>query len=290
MHSIHIAIASSIGGREEQQDAAHSWTSEHTCLLVLADGVGGNIGGAAAAKTVIETADEIWNHQHGRFSSPRQSLENIAELAHQRIAALTPGERRNPASTIVALYLDEHEAHWIHCGDSRLYRIQNGQTATRTRDHSVVQLLVEQGKITEEELNSHPDKGRILKSLGGGSFKGSDYQSCTYQPGDQFLLCSDGYWESVPAKAPILPSRPRDRKLEDHINRLVTKAVKQNGPDGDNTTIAIAEVAAPNKSHQAPAHPQSSPLRSVIKSTLLIIFYTFIVIDIIILFYIFLSQ
>lgn len=277
MLSIKTATVSLIGGRDEQQDAVASWTSDNSCLIVLADGVGGNIGGAAAASAVIDAAAEIWDSSKGDFTSPEEQLTDIAKAAHEKICALSPNERRSPACTIVALYMDETSAHWIHCGDSRLYRINNQKVLSQTRDHSVIQLLFEQGEVTLEELNNHPDKNRILKSLGASSFKGVDYDFCSLLPGDEFLLCSDGYWESLQADAPIYPPCPENSSISDHLEQLAMQAVENNGPNGDNTTIAFASLkqTATNPTENEEPKTTKSLLALIILFTLLAIVFVF---------------
>jgi protein phosphatase len=258
MPTIQTASFSHIGGRDEQQDAVHIFSTEHTLLLVVADGVGGNVGGAAASQAAIAEASNFWKQSNGIFDNPKDDLTTIAKNAHDSIRELAPNERRSPSSTLVMLYLDKEtqQAHWVHCGDSRLYRIRNSEIITQTRDHSIVQLLLEQGEITEDERNKHPDKGRILKSLGASKFKGVDYDSCQYEERDAFLLCSDGYWESLEPQMPTLPLKPTSQSLEAYTKQIVSDAVHRNGEDGDNTTVAIAYVAGTNQSDAQDPHTQ----------------------------------
>jgi serine/threonine protein phosphatase PrpC len=245
MLKIQTASFSHIGTRDEQQDSVGMWANDHAQLIVVADGVGGNVGGAAASQAAIKSAHDYWEKQDGLFLVPEDNLTTIAQQAHEAIRKLHPNEKKTPSSTLVILYLDtdKEQAHWVHMGDSRLYRINAGKTTTRTRDHSIVQLLLEQGEITEDELNSHPDKGRILKSLGASEFKGVDYDICDYLPGDTFLLCSDGYWESLGPKDTPLPSKAPNITLEEYTEKLVVAAVKRNGKKSDNTTAAIATIS-----------------------------------------------
>lgn len=240
------------------------------------------MGGAAASQAVIKAAAKIWEQSHGIFTSPQEDLTAIAKQAHDTIRQLAPNERRSPASTIVALYIDQDHAHWIHSGDSRLYWFRHGAELKRTRDHSVVQLLLEQGKITADELNSHPDKGRILKTLGASTFKGVDYDACTYEPGDTFVLCSDGYWESLAPGENPLPSKPQDITTESHIQQLVHQAVEKNGTDSDNTTLAIVST---HPTEQPKQTKQTKQNPSQLKAVLLTLFYVIIAFDILFVIY-----
>ncbi|MCP5536134.1 MAG: protein phosphatase 2C domain-containing protein [Akkermansiaceae bacterium] len=269
MQNIETTSFSHVGTREEQQDSVGMWSNDRSHLIVVADGVGGNVGGAAASQAAIQCAKDYWQMHDGVFPAPEDDLTAIAQLSHDAIRELHPNERRTPSSTLVALYLDtdKKEAHWVHMGDSRLYRINNGKSITRTLDHSIVQLLLQQGEITEDELNSHPDKGRILKSLGASTFKGVDYDSCTYSPRDTFLLCSDGYWESLGPNDKPLPPIATGMTMEQYARKIVMDAVARNGEKSDNTTVAIAFIPQTDQSDS----PPSSNLKWNLTAILLIL-------------------
>ncbi|BDS06929.1 hypothetical protein NT6N_19690 [Oceaniferula spumae] len=303
MPTFQVATAEHTGGRQEQQDSVAYWTNGTQCLAVLADGVGGNTDGKAASQAVIDSAKNLWTREKGLFHAPKDQLTQIAEDAFSAIEQLAPDANRKPASTIVALYVDQKNAHWVHCGDSRLYHLNpSGRVITRTRDHSVVQMLLDQDKITEAELSTHPDKGRILKALGGNSFKGVDYQSSHYQPGDTFLLCSDGYWESIPADQAAFPPTPPNKTLQQHAKQLVERAVQNNGPDSDNTSLAIihtegdhrdsASQAAASTSMPSHAAGRNEPPneKKPLKAFLLILFGIFILFDILLILYLFVLK
>ena len=289
MKAFDIVTASHIGGRSEQQDSVGKWTSNMTCLVVVADGVGGSTGGRAASQEVIRCAAEYWKKCGEIMENPQQELTEIAHIANDAIHALSTGEKRSPASTIVALYMDQTHAHWVHCGDSRLYwlRPKKGEVSTelaRTRDHSVVQMLLEQNKITPEEMANHPDKGRILKALGSRTFKGVDYSAHKYLAGDIFLLCSDGYWESIATGYSILPPKPESMTPDAHINQLAHEAVKINGVDAsDNTTLAIItslDSTEPESPARANRQQASTPAKGQSSKRILMgMLYLFILLD-----------
>ena len=105
-------------------------------------------------------------------------------------------------STVVALFidLDGNVASWGHCGDSRLYVFRGGRIAARTRDHSLVQSLVDGGMLAPEEMRSHPQRSELLSALGVGEEDlqvSVSPQSWKVEAGDVFLLCTDGMWEYV---------------------------------------------------------------------------------------------
>jgi serine/threonine protein phosphatase PrpC len=237
-----VALSSDIGARSEQQDAADKFFNPATgnYFLIVCDGVGGSRSGGEASKLVIKSAEELWNVRGGVFQDPKGDLLRLAKVAHDRIKDLSSeGEKRPPAATIVALYVNGTEAHWIHSGDSRLYRFRAGKLQGRTRDHSVVQILVDQGEVAEKDMGTHPDQGRLLQSLGTPDYRDPTYGSSPVSEQDAFLLCTDGFWERTPIEimATVLSTRPD--QLNAALQQSIKRAVQQNGPKGDNVTAAV---------------------------------------------------
>ncbi|MEM7697592.1 MAG: PP2C family serine/threonine-protein phosphatase [Verrucomicrobiota bacterium] len=187
-----------IGQRDEQQDSIWVGQSNGASLYLVADGVGGQSGGKLASEAVVRAAEAAWDSADWEKTSGREFLENLGRSAHDAI--VEAGERSGvqARSTVVALLILEGAAHWIHSGDSRLYHFRNGRFIERTIDHSVVQILASRGEIAEEEMGSHPDQGRLLQSLGGSEFEPPQYRAIELEAEpDEFLLCSDGFWEHV---------------------------------------------------------------------------------------------
>lgn len=237
--------AEHIGKRNEQQDAHQIFHNDQSTLIVVADGVGGSTDGALASKAVVDAAEYVWEEHSGNFSNPEQQLYNICYLAHEKVKAIPHENKRGPASTVVLLYTIGSEVHWMHCGDSRLYWVRKNKLVLRTRDHSVIQMLVEQEKITEEEALTHPDKGRVTKTISASSFSKPEYGSGTAQHADQFLLCTDGFWESMPHNVSIGSIIGTAKKLPHTIQQIAEDAVIRNGEKSDNITLAIAILNDP---------------------------------------------
>jgi serine/threonine protein phosphatase PrpC len=236
------ASYSEMGGRSSQQDACQIWENPAigATFVVLCDGVGGSRSGADASAIVIQTAGQLWNDRGGVFSDPKRDLFSLSNVARNRIVDLAvPGEKRAPASTIVALYVTPTEAHWIHAGDSRLYHFRDSQVVSRTRDHSVVQILVDQGEVREEEMGAHPDQGRLLQSLGSQEYRDPAYGTASIGPSDAFLLCTDGFWERTPPRLMASLFLAGPLAFESALRKVVARAVRANGPSGDNVTAAI---------------------------------------------------
>jgi serine/threonine protein phosphatase PrpC len=237
-----VAKAEAIGGRDEQQDRVEVMAGRGgRHLLVVADGLGGHKGGAAAAAAVVEAARALWPRQQATPEAPAAFLGALCAEAHRRIGALATDEDESPHSTCVLLHLDGREAHWAHVGDSRLYHFRDHALVERSQDHSVVQLLVDLGRIAEADMATHPDQNRLTQSLGGGKAPEPSLGSTTIEAGDAFLLCSDGLWESVDIDD--MAAALATGALGAAARRLVAQAVKRGGPEGDNVSVAVARLA-----------------------------------------------
>lgn len=199
MLALEVALLSDRGGRSYNEDACGHWHDKRHLVCVLADGAGGHGGGDIASRLAVQELI-------GRFSE--QPSEKGAELDHLLrvtndvlIAQRVPGTaRQDMHSTVVCLVIDfvGHRAHWAHAGDSRMYWFRGGRLLDRTRDHSLVQSLVDSGVLAPEQVRSHPKRSELRSALGiaadlleVSSGDGGD----TVQPGDAFLLCTDGLWE-----------------------------------------------------------------------------------------------
>ena len=167
-------------------------------LLALADGVGGHEGGAPAAQPLTNVAEESFRAFY-RLSerTPADLLARIVLDAHERINAFGRGQGMKPHSTCVLLHLDSEAAAWAHVGDSRLYRFADGRLVERTLDHSIVELMRLQGRITEAEMKTHRDRNRLYEALGGDRPPQAEAGGKEVAAGDGFLLLSDGVWENV---------------------------------------------------------------------------------------------
>ena len=196
------AKAAAIGGRKEQQDRVELFEARDGSerLLALTDGMGGHSGGALAAEALVTTARELWQKHLINPTAADLLLSAIIESAHQRINAIGEEKGLSPRATAVLLHLTDDKAHWTHVGDSRLYRFRGGDLLGRTHDHSVVQMLVDLGKVAEQEMGTHPDQNRLTQSLGGDKDPEPEPDAAEVAVGDGFLLCSDGLWEQVPVR------------------------------------------------------------------------------------------
>ncbi|MFO8005404.1 PP2C family protein-serine/threonine phosphatase [Thioalkalivibrio sp.] len=234
------------GGRAEQQDAVavlHGPDGQ-SALLLVADGMGGHEGGALASHTAIATAERLWDRCAGRTADARALLETLFHETHTALleqGGASPAQR--PGTTLVALYVTPASACWAHCGDSRLYHFESDTLQVRTRDHTRVQQLVDQGVIEEAQMATHPEQNRLLQGLGVVDPIRVDYDEAPVTPQTRFLLCSDGFWEQFgPVEIADLLDTPN---LKTATAGAASEAARRGGPRGDNVALATWRAAPP---------------------------------------------
>ncbi|MFO8140859.1 MAG: protein phosphatase 2C domain-containing protein [Marinobacter sp.] len=236
------ASAERIGGRNEQQDRVGCFHSPDgtACLLLLADGMGGHRGASLASQTLLETARISWDSCGGAPRDPKRFLEALCQESHRRINLQGRERGLDPRSTVVALIAHDAGAFWVHVGDSRLYHFRGQELVARTRDHSLVQILVEAGQVAEEDMATHPDQNKLLRSVGDEAPPETTHGHAAFRAEDRFLLCSDGFWEQIAPEemAGVLAAR----NLDESLSHLADLAVRRGGPSSDN--IAVAAVRA----------------------------------------------
>ena len=236
------AKSENVGGREEQQDRVELFTARDGAdrLLVLADGMGGHAGGAIAAEAVIETTRKVWSAHALNAMEPDELIQRVCKDGHENINWIGAEQGLEPRSTLTLLYTDDRQARWAHVGDSRIYHFRDGALVKRTRDHSVVQMLVDMGKIDDHEMATHPDQNRLTQSLGGDTTPEPDFESAKIQPGDGFLLCSDGLWEVVSTDE--MSQALNAVSIGKSAKKLAKAAAQRGGKSGDNVSVAMARL------------------------------------------------
>jgi protein phosphatase len=180
--------------RDSNQDHAGTLETHDGFLAVVCDGVGGNNGGERASELAVNSIISAFKE-----SVERDPLAKICEgirYANHMIAqeASRDAGLKGMATTVVALYLDKEGAYWAHAGDSRIYCYAQNELTQLTKDHSLVQSMVDKGLISERTAENHPFKNIITRAVGekeeieietGG-------MDIDYSEGIKFLLCSDG--------------------------------------------------------------------------------------------------
>ena len=234
--ALEIATGSDVGGRDEQQDRIAALRRDDATLLVLADGMGGHEGGALAAQAVVDVAREIFDGP--KIEDGGTLLARICLGAHGRINAIGADHGIQPHSTCVLLHIAHGAATWAHVGDSRLYRFKACRLVERTVDHSIVELLRLQGRISEDEMKSHPDRSRLYQALGGSKPPEVEMGSTELRRNSGFVLASDGFWEHIREDelAELLEAPDLAAALPD----LVATAKSRGGDRCDNISVITA--------------------------------------------------
>jgi serine/threonine protein phosphatase PrpC len=194
------ALRSSTGARDTNQDDADHFERDGLAGWVLADGLGGHQGGGLASSlatdAIVDTCVKAGTASADTIAAAAQAAQ---ERIHERQQEAPRYARMR--TTFVLLLVDPASgtARWGHAGDSRLYHFRDGAILNRTKDHSVVQALVDAGELAPEEMRDHDASHRILRALGDTDDANPDVTDTpvSLRPGDAFLLCSDGFWEGV---------------------------------------------------------------------------------------------
>lgn len=235
--SLRFSALSDVGRvRKDNQDSGYA--GPH--LLMVADGVGGAARGDVASAATVQQMRTLDTHDHETDADGVETLVGGITLAHNRISDLVADspDIDGTSTTVVAGLFDGQDLVVAHVGDSRAYLLRDGQIQALTRDHSFVQSLVDEGRITEEEARTHPNRNLILRAVDGVHEPNPDTSVHALQAGDRLLFCSDGCCGvlSDDEIAEILGS-----DNVDHVaNSLVTASLDAGSTD--NVTVVVAEV------------------------------------------------
>lgn len=197
---LEIAVLSRAGGREVNQDACGFWSTEGKCFCVLSDGAGGHGGGDVASKLAVEKILSCFRENQ---ECSADAIAAAMKYANDTIVLeqQTRADLSDMRATVVVLAIDFEQdvACWGHLGDSRLYCFRDQQIIARTRDHSVVQQMIDAGLLQPHEVRSSPERSKLLNALGDlDAFEPAVQRDPLRVIGnDKFLLCSDGLWEYI---------------------------------------------------------------------------------------------
>jgi protein phosphatase len=182
--------------RKANEDNCYAAETPNGFLFVVCDGMGGHVGGARASAIAVNSIVNFFTKKY--YAVVGQALEDALNFSNSQIlgAAAEQPELKGMGTTACILLLRDDKAYFAHIGDSRIYLYCNKQQRLHrlTKDHSIVQGLVDQGVISETEAENHPNKNRILKTLGIKNDIQPDICTTPVLPtkDDVFLICSDG--------------------------------------------------------------------------------------------------
>ena len=229
------------GGRPLNEDRADWAGSGDRYCFILCDGLGGHGMGDRAAELVTAYIKERFLAGEGLEAFAAGALPG-AQAALRSAQAADP-RLKGMRTTAVILCIEGDRGLALHIGDSRLYRFRGGKIVSRTRDHSIPQVLCMSGEIEESEIRSHPDRNKLLRALGDDSEElRCESSSFDVAEGDAFLLCSDGFWEPV-TEIEMERTLAEEPKAKKWLAAMVKLAVKNSaGKPMDNFTAIAVKV------------------------------------------------
>jgi len=217
--------------RETNQDRAYAGQR----LLAVADGYGSGAAGSAASAAAIEALREV--------DLPAGDLLNVMSEAARRAGSavrdlMAADPEPDGGTTLTALLWSGSQLGLVHIGDSRAYLLRDDELFRITHDHTVVQGMVDEGKLTEDELATHPQRMLLLQALGTGD---PDMRLQDARAGDRYLLCSDGLHRVLDDDT-LRSVLTTVAEPEDAVGRLVELANEGGGPD--NVSCVVADIEA----------------------------------------------
>jgi PPM family protein phosphatase len=231
------------GGREKNEDRMGYCYTRESGLFLLADGMGGHPEGEVAAQLALQTISALYQKEARPIvKDVTEFLSTSLMAAHHQIIryASEKGMLDTPRTTLVAAIVQGTHATWVHCGDSRLYVVREGELLTRTRDHSYLEQQ-NAGVVKMDRIN----RNILFTCLGSPTKPVFDVTGpVTLQQGDKILLCSDGLWGSLSDIDIVrhLSTQP----VSDAVPDLVEAALRNGGDHSDNVTVIALEWETPD--------------------------------------------
>lgn len=230
---------SRIGRRKNNQDRLAYSYSRDALLMVVADGMGGHLHGEVASHICVQFITEAFQRDaRPVLQDPSMFLSRALTNAHNAILdyAFDKNLEEAPRTTVVACIVQDGFAYWAHAGDSRLYVLRQGRIAMHTRDHSRVQLMMDQGLLNAEEAARHPGRNRVYSCLGGNHAPQVEFSKrLPLRDGDVLALCTDGVWGPLGDVA--LTAGLSEPDIMQAVPALLSRAEELAGQSCDNLSM-----------------------------------------------------
>src|SRR5437660_10788714 len=231
-------------------------------LFVVADGM----GGAQAGEVASQIAVEAFKRGLQDSAEPEAALAELTRVANSRIHELSHShtEQAGMGTTRTAMYVGAEDVSIAHVGDSRAYCLRGAELMRLTDDHSLVDELMRQGRLTPEEAEEHPQRSVITRALGPEGTVEVDTRSFRARPGDVYLLCSDGLTTML-SEEEIADALRSHARLRDAGEALIAAANEAGGRDNITVVLLRLEEADPGSPQPAaaPAPAPPAPLPAV---------------------------
>ena len=233
--SVRYATRSDVGLiRQGNEDALYAGPR----LLAVADGMGGHAAGEVASSVVISTIATLDEDTPSRdlVDVLRAAVADANDQLRQMVSA--DSELEGMGTTLTAMLWSGRRLALAHVGDSRAYLLRDGTLRLLTKDHTLVQSLVDEGRLAAEDVSSHPQRSMLTRALDGRDGVEPDVSVREAQPGDRYLLCTDGLSGVVSEETMATTLREPDPQVA--VDALVDLALRGGGPD--NITCIVADV------------------------------------------------
>jgi len=239
--------------REGNEDSGYAGPR----LLAIADGMGGQAAGEVASSEVISTIVSLDDDIPG--SDILTSLGTAVQRANDQLLRMVQEDPQleGMGTTLTALLWTGQRLGLVHVGDSRAYLLRDGVLTQITQDHTWVQRLVDEGRITEEEATTHPQRSLLMRALGSGEHVEPDLSIREVRVGDRYLICSDGL-SGVVSHQTLEDTLAGYQAPHETVQELIQLALRGGGPD--NITCIVADVLDTDDGDPAAAHFNDTPV------------------------------
>lgn len=253
MLSLEISGLTDVGQRRESNQDCFciKKIDENVCYAIVCDGMGGQNGGQIASKIACETIEahltKIGDELKIQKENPDESVEDIKSMMIRGMskaniavhdAALLDDTCKGMGTTAILVVVIDSLAYVTHIGDSRVYILNDRKLSQVTKDHSVVQELVDQGELTKEEALTHPNKNMITRAVGVNLLVDIDYLKIPFADGNKLIICTDGLTNMV--QDFVIENVLMKHNTEESSKQLIELANKAGGYD--NITVVVIEA------------------------------------------------
>jgi PPM family protein phosphatase len=248
---VRVGVRSDIGRLRQRNEDAYLVKDG---LFVVADGMGGHRGGDVASTLALETIESA---DSGDITL--EALVGDIKRANQAVMERGEADRelRGMGTTITAVIAEDGKAHVAHVGDSRAYLLRSGALQQLTEDHTLVQRMVREGRLTEDEAAHHPQRSVLTRALGVDEDIPVDELSLDVHPGDRLLLCTDGLSNMIDRDR-IRKILSRERDPQAACDKLIDAANRAGGDDNITVIVLDFEEDAGEPTSAGSASPADS--------------------------------
>lgn len=226
--------------RTDNEDSLGVFEAEGGLLTIVCDGLGGNKAGDIASKLAVQTISKTFTTLKGAEYLERIRLSILEANKTVIDESNKDFDRKGMATTVEVLFLKDDNAYWGHVGDSRIYYLKNNKLKRLSKDHSLVQKLIDEGYLTLKEAENHPNKNIIMRALGDSDILEVDLSKLKINPNDsgKFFVCTDGV-------TTVVNDSELEKLLENknihYISEMIANLVEKRGAPDNYTFVIITK-------------------------------------------------